>query len=255
MKERMAASRRARTRRKNAALARALARLYWRSTPQPLYCLLFLLPLIAAYEFGSLMLRPHVWPERQLVAQNLLHNMLGWFGLTGLLLPGVLLLVTLLVWHGLSRHDWHVRAWALPLMAGESLLLTIPLFLLNGALLAGRRAAGEDWAPRNVQIITALGAGIYEEMVFRLLLIAGLLLIFHEALKLSRPAARGLAVGLASLAFAACHFAPIGANEFAWPNFLVLVLDGAFLSLVYLWRGLGVAVGCHAGYNVILALT
>ncbi|MGE0479415.1 MAG: lysostaphin resistance A-like protein [Phycisphaerae bacterium] len=305
----MASSRRLRKRKKDAALLRGLWRLYWRATPQPLYCLLFLFPLIAAYEFGSLMIRPLLAPEQRLVAQGLVQSILGWFGVTGLMLPGIILLLTLLIWHVLNRQAWQVRAWILPAMLVESVVLAGPLFVLNtvllqarapetGSSLASAGAPGEtgaggaspglargaaqaesaapaaigeplalddasdglasngarEWAPLNVQLIMALGAAIYEEMFFRLILIAGLTFVASDLLRVPGRWAAPLAVTLAASAFALCHFQPVGSDPLVWTKLMMLLAAGVYLSLIYLERGLALAIGCHAAYNLALVL-
>ena len=243
------APRAARSPRRRSIQFNALLTAYAQATRQPLYVLLFLIPIVATYEFGALILRPATMPERDLVAQSLIQTALSFLGATGYLVPGLLLLLTLLIWHILSGRNWSVQGWVFPLMLLESLLLTLPLFVL------GRLALQAESTPslRN-QVVLALGAGIYEEMVFRLLLVTGLMLLFEELVNLPRKFAGAAAITLAALVFAACHVLPIGAETFAWPIFLMRTAAGAYLSLVYLTRGLGVSVGCHAAYNLILLL-
>src|SRR5256885_11094080 len=89
---------------------------YWESTQEPLYSLIFLLPFIATYEVGAILLRPFLAPQRQLVAKRLIEGLLGWFGASAVWLPGAALLATLLAWHIFSRRKWQVRAWGLLLM-------------------------------------------------------------------------------------------------------------------------------------------
>jgi hypothetical protein len=220
---------------------------YWSLTHQPLYCLVFLLPLVLTYEFGALLLRISHWPERQLVAVRLVRDALGLFGASGLWLPGVAVLLTLLIWHLLSRRAWQVRAWVPLGMAVESILLTPPLFALNVVKLAAGAADGPRLAE---QMVLALGAGIYEELIFRLGLISGLLLLLVDVLRVPRRVAVWLALGLSAVLFALCHCEPIGSLPLAWGTVLLYALAGAYLGLVYLWRGLGVSTGCHALYNL-----
>jgi membrane protease YdiL (CAAX protease family) len=101
------------------------------------------------------------------------------------------------------------------------------------------------------QIVLALGAGVYEELVFRLYLIAGLMLLFESGFQLRKKHSAPLAIGLSAIVFAACHFSPIGSEAFGWRPFLMLVIAGAYLGVVFSWRGLGVAAGCHAAFNLI----
>ncbi|NUQ50192.1 MAG: hypothetical protein HUU27_09790 [Phycisphaerae bacterium] len=53
---------------------------YWAATRQPLYCLVFLLPLVITFEFAALVLRVSMLSSGDLVAVQLLRATLGLFG-------------------------------------------------------------------------------------------------------------------------------------------------------------------------------
>ncbi len=222
---------------------------YWQATRGPLYCLVFLFPLVAIYELGALLLRPEAWPEQRLVAPSLIQHLVAWFGTDAVWVPGVALVLTLLIWQFWSRAPWRVRWWAFPLMVVESLVLTVPLFVL-GELLQ-QTTGGPAFESLRVQMVLALGAGVYEELVFRLYLISGLMGLLTAACRVPKRAATVSAVVLAALIFAACHFNPIGSEVFTWPLFLMLTAAGGYLSIIFVLRGLGVATGCHAAFNLL----
>ena len=227
-------------------------RTYAEHAQRPLYSLLFLFPLVATYEFGALLLRPIAWPDRQLVAHSVIENLLGWFGASGFGLPAVALLLTLLIWHLLVRQPWRIRAWVLLLMVVESVVLTAPLFVLGQVMMQADTAPAGNGADVREQVVLALGAGIYEELVFRLYLIAGLSRLLESVLGVAKRVSVPVVIVLSALAFAACHFTPIGSEAFAWRHFLQLALAGVYLAIVFVWRGLGVAAGCHAAFNLTL---
>ncbi len=135
-----------------------------------------------------------------------------------------------------------MRWWALPVMLVESLAMAIPLLALSTLF----------EAPPRVRWLDALGAGLYEELVFRLLLISGLTWLLVKVLRVNRSPAVGLAVGLATLAFALCHFQPLGAEWLAWKPFGFRIACGLYLSVLFLERGLGICSGCHVAYNLLL---
>jgi hypothetical protein len=230
-------------------------RAYVEDVQRPLYCLLFLFPLVATYEFGALLLRPVSYPGRQLVAHSLIQDLLGWFGATGTMLPAVVLLATLLVWHMLTKESWRVRGWVLPLMACESVILIVPLFVL-GQLLQASGSAASNFADVRQQMVLALGAGVYEELVFRLYLMSAVLWLFENGLRIRNgAAAQCTAVVLSAGIFAASHFQPIGIESFHLAHFVQLTAAGAYLAVVFLLRGLGITAGCHAAFNLALVLS
>ncbi|MFH1747333.1 MAG: CPBP family intramembrane glutamic endopeptidase [Planctomycetota bacterium] len=239
------------SRRRTATDVQPIWRQYYQDAQRPLYCLLFLFPLVATYEFGAMILRPVAWPERQLLAHSLIQKLLGWFGATGFWLPAVALLLTLFIWHILSRHAWRIHGWVLPLMVVESVLLTAPLFVLGEVMTQVTSTSAPAGGDIRQQLILVLGAGIYEELVFRLYLIAGLAWLLESVLRVSRKTAMLLVVALSAMIFAGCHFTPVGSELFSWQRFMLLVLAGSYLAVVFIQRGLGVAAGCHAAFNII----
>ncbi|HUN80100.1 MAG TPA: hypothetical protein VMV81_01185, partial [Phycisphaerae bacterium] len=110
-----------------------LSNAYWDVTHRPLQCLVFLLPMILAYEIGMLLMHGRFpqdqWPT--LAAQQMLKWFFSLFGASGVYLPGAALIAVLLCWHIASRNPWQVSMQPMAGMAGESVLLAIPLILLN----------------------------------------------------------------------------------------------------------------------------
>jgi membrane protease YdiL (CAAX protease family) len=245
----MAVSLRTRRKRGNFLLSAAWKR-YAPEARRPIYCLIFLFPLVATYEFGAILIYSHAWAPRQLVAQTIIQRLLGWFGARGVWLPAFLLLATLLIWHLLEKDSWRIRGWVLPLMALESVALTVPLFVLSQVMMLGcLLASGADVRH---SLVLAIGAGVYEELVFRLYLLGGLLILLEKALRAPRRVAATGATVIASALFAACHFAPIGGEALTWRQFLLFFLSGIYLGLIFLSRGIGIAAGCHAAFNLTL---
>ena len=224
---------------------------YYAETRRPLHCLLFLLPILALHEVGLLWAAPAGLPEPRLVAHSLIRELLGWFGVSGSWVPAAVVVAVLVVWQVASRQPWRVRLSILPVMAIESVVLTLPLLVLVKVLLTATFDTPSAWTSR---IAVAVGAGVYEELVFRLAVIAALLYVQKRWLRLPEHVRMPIAIFVAALAFAACHLAPIGSATPNWPLFLTLLVAGVYLGLVYVGRGIGLAAGCHAAFNVITIL-
>ncbi len=231
--------------------ARRTWRRYLRETRRPLHCLVFLLPWVIAYEAWVLRATAASGPGRDLVAHSLIQQLLSWFGLVGAWVPGVALVVILLIWQRARQDRWRVRWWVLGMMLAESLLLCVPLLVLAAFFPMTRVPYTAGITAR---IMVALGGGVYEELVFRLLLISALLWVFAEGAQFRGPPALATAIILAALAFAWSHFQPIGGQELEWKVFTFKLAAGVYLSAVFAGRGLGVAAGAHAAYNVLLVV-
>ena len=97
------------------------------------------------------------------------------------------------------------------------------------------------------------GAGIYEEFLFRFLLLGGLVLVLHRGLGASPVWSVPLAIVASAAAFSYAHHA-LGGEPYARPVFLYRTLMGVILGAAYCMRGLGIVVYAHALYNVALKL-
>ena len=136
-------------------------------------------------------------------------------------------------------------------MYGESVLLALPLLAVNWAVppLTGM---AEPVSARIDAIAMGVGAGIYEELVFRLALVSLIVIVGTDLLRLDRASVAIAAILLSSLAFAAHHHPPIGGEPFEMVSFAFRTIAGIYLALVFWYRGYGPAAGCHAAYNVML---
>ena len=223
---------------------------YLQRTRRPLTCLLFVLPLLVAYEVGA------IFFGHRLLANEHLRELLGLFGATGWFLPPFLVVVVLFVWHVVSKQRWQADVRTLLGMALESVLWALPLVMLAEVMSrlkgAGGLLAGVGQRGPAVGVLSGIGAAVYEEFLFRLAGIALFLLLTVDAARLPRRAMLVLAVIITSVLFSLYHF--IGAEGFSTFRLVLRSLAGAYLAVVYIYRGFGIAVGAHACYDAVVAL-
>ncbi|MGH7146035.1 MAG: CPBP family intramembrane glutamic endopeptidase [Planctomycetota bacterium] len=101
------------------------------------------------------------------------------------------------------------------------------------------------------RIVLYCGAGVYEELVFRVLLLWGLFglgLLLHFPKWVNVPFA---AVGSALL-FSLFHYYPPGPYPFAWATFIYRALAGMYFTTLVYTRNFGVAVASHAMYDMMV---
>ncbi|MHC4946681.1 MAG: lysostaphin resistance A-like protein [Planctomycetota bacterium] len=234
---------------------------YWTRSRQPLQILVFLLPLVLAYELGlALLLRSDdgVLSNRAHVALLQFFDAFGIPASSTLFLGGVAIVVVLLVWHVLGREPWTVDLPTVGLMAAEVAVLTVPLLVLarlvDQAPLSA--AAGGDvgmpagfWA----RLAISIGAGLYEELMFRMLLIAVLHTILVDVMHAGHALGASIAVVVSAAAFTAYH--PLTAVGVS-PAGLILFYfaAGLYFGGVYVTRGFGIVVGVHALYDVFAVI-
>lgn len=231
---------------------------YYHRSQQPLQSLILLLPLLLIYEVGTFYFttNPETGHARHILARSLLAHVLDAFGAAGAYLPGLLVIVVLLAWH-VARGDRFRLDWRLSLgMTAESVALSIPLLMF--ALIWGRQSATELMMlaggsgaamPWQAEMVFGIGAGVYEELVFRLMAITLLHLLLADLIGVRSSTAGIVAVGCSAVLFSAYHFN--AENPFRWMKFAFYALAGAYLGVLFVVRGFGVVVATHAFYDIL----
>jgi hypothetical protein len=242
---------------------------YWEESARPLAGLVFVAPLLLTYEAGVLWLGPDAIRN---AADVWLRSLLDGLGFTQyFLLPGITCGL-LLAWHYLARQPWRLNGSVLYGMAFESLAFGFLLVLVAGwqgrlfaSLLPACAADVAEGEPSLAAVVIAyLGAGIYEEVLFRLLLLSTAAGVCRWA-GLSWRAGWVLGAMATSLLFAAAHYRfdvtlfgwqiAAGYGEvFTWSTFAFRLLAGLTFSTLFLLRGFGVTVGTHAAYDLFTLL-
>ena len=233
---------------------------YLSSTRHPWSSFLFLVPLLAVYEGGVLWLGGDQAARLRNGADAWLRWVLEVFGVGHVLVAPAIVVAVLLVWswwRWADRPDDPVRIWFG--MAFESIAYAFLLWQFSqnfGPLVErlGIKLEITVHTGRTAQILTFIGAGIYEEVLFRLGLFVGTYCILR-VLQLSVLAALPLAALGAAVAFAAAHhIGPYGEpmNPYV---FLFRALAGLYFTVLFIGRGFGIAVGAHAGYDILVGAT
>jgi hypothetical protein len=113
--------------------------------------------------------------------------------------------------------------------------------------LAGGFVGEQGFATR---IVMSLGAGVYEETVFRLGIMTGIVALFDRVLGLRRWLALVVALLVSAALFSAMHHIPPYGDPFRIGLFLFRLLAGICFGLLYWYRGFAVAVYTHALYDL-----
>jgi membrane protease YdiL (CAAX protease family) len=223
---------------------------YWTASRRPLAILVFLLPLVIAYEAGL----AFVLRSREGVVTNKAHETLldffDTFGLTatgGLYLGGAAIVVVLLVWHLLAKAPWQVD----PLTPA---LIVLGLLLAGGAAAASEPPGATDLASMSIptRLAISIGAGLYEELLFRMMLIAVLHTLLVDVARLPSAHGTAIAVIVSAAAFTLYHPLRDSGGVLSGQRLVFYVLAGLYFGAVYTARGFGIVVGTHALYDVIV---
>jgi hypothetical protein len=97
-------------------------------------------------------------------------------------------------------------------------------------------------------VIGALGAGVHEELVFRLGILCGFVWMMRDH-KVAFP----IALAMSSVLFAAAHHVGPGGEPFTAHAFCFRILAGAAFGLIFWYRSLAHAVYAHVLYDLVVA--
>lgn len=152
------------------------------------------------------------------------------------------------------RRSLHFKPVFAAMLVLESLVYAVGLGLLASVLVDFFLSAGVFRInPAAVHtLVIHLGSGVYEEFLFRFLLLTGLSRALFRGLAVNAVISGLVAVLVSSLAFALFHFMSVFHESFQFNAFWFRFFSGLLFSGIYLFRGLGVAVYSHSFFNIFL---
>jgi hypothetical protein len=232
----------------DSTLLSPMAEHYWIESRQPLASLAFIAPMMAIYELGVWKLGVQngadVWMAKVLSLMDFRFH---------IFLP-LLTIGILLGWHHLTHHPWRVSLGVLLTMAVESLLLAVCLrvLLIMQASILLQVGVEPTVADRFRLAVSYFGAGIYEELLFRLMLFGATIWIVRLWLPDKRKSLV-LAVLASSLIFSWAHYVGTTGETFHWFSFSFRAMAGMFFAVLFIYRGFGITAGAHAFFDILLA--
>lgn len=217
--------------------------------------LLLVLPLLLAYEIVMLLLNAPARNGAEVAVAQLVERLppqslaLLRRGMTALLMVLALVLI--------HRHPPRVARARYVLL--EAVLFALALgpavgWLVGGIGLSAPSATPGAHDPAWLPFLLSVGAGLWEELVFRLALLGGLTLLVTRALGAAQPVAIAVAVLVSSLAFALYHHLGDGGEPLTASRFLFRTVAGTILGLLFVFRGLAVVVYMHVFYDLLCDL-
>jgi membrane protease YdiL (CAAX protease family) len=102
------------------------------------------------------------------------------------------------------------------------------------------------------QIVLSLGAGIYEEFVFRVIMITGIATLLGLVFQWKQSAQYAGAVLIAAAIFSMFHFVGDYGDVFSFNLFFIRFCAGILLGIIYALRGFGIAAYTHAIYDLVV---
>lgn len=247
------------------ALKGASWKTYLRVTRTATYGYLASLPLLVLYETLILVVnRGHVAQVR-VGAEVWMKHLLALAGIPGLALFGAVVLLGGLAvflyerkkhvpirpryfgWIVLESAIYAILVGAFVSSAVGMIFTVFPvaphtLFVPQGGL-----AVQSTW----MKVALSIGAGLYEELLFRVLLVGGMFLVLKRLIPGSQKAYLIAAV-VGALLFSTVHYVGALGDPFTLPSFTFRFIFGLVLNGLFLVRGFAVAAWTHALYDVMV---
>lgn len=234
---------------------------YWALSRSARHSILFAFPLLLLYEGLAFFLGGNAVTGVRNGADVLLKSLfLSLGGSRGLLAFDLLLLGigAALVVRDRASGEVQPRyfAWMLGESAALALLFGVVAGVLTSLLLRTPTLAvgGLGKFGLATQVMLSLGAGIYEELLFRVLLVSTLLATARKLFRWEPAAATGFAVVFGALIFSAFHYIGPYGDPWQVTSFTYRAVAGLLFSGLYVLRGFGITAWTHALYDVFLAL-
>ena len=105
-----------------------------------------------------------------------------------------------------------------------------------------------------LELVLYCGAGVYEELVFRVLLLGLLMLVLTKLLHMAEFQAAIWAVFVGAALFSLFHYIGAHGDEWNLNGFVQRMFAGLYFSVRFVTRNFGVACAAHALYDVRVGL-
>jgi hypothetical protein len=234
----------------------------------PLTSLLLVFPLFLAYQIGVLLM-PSTYNGADLITSQMLRLLHGNASLYLLINVGLAAALLILMMVLRRKNSFDPRLFVPVLLESAIYALTMGsliCFVMVDLLHVDPKmwiAAAGHWLPSlatgpeqaepAAKLVLSLGAGVHEELVFRLLMVGGGTWFLTQVLGVNRWVSIVSAMLISSLLFSAAHHI-IGGEPFRMGAFVYRVLCGLVFATIFQTRGFAVAVYTHALYDIYVLI-
>ena len=137
------------------------------------------------------------------------------------------------------------------IMIIEGLIYSIILLVFINGFDFFQNVIVYDYNNYLLNFYSSLGAGVWEEIFFRLFIFNIITYVFLKISK-SRKTSIILSILLSSLLFSIFHYYGNLADLFVLNTFIIRFVAGIILCLIYIKRGIGITCFTHLSYDVLL---
>jgi hypothetical protein len=239
-------------------------KVYLEQTSGLKYSYLSCLPLLVMYEVLIIISQPGEEAVVRLTADIWIRQLLFLIHDNTLVLTFLLAAVLggWIFWKERSVEIAYKKSWFAGMIAESAVWAVLLAVLVSGvtAMLFGISAglwqpmlAGTGSEVTRLQMLAlSVGAGLYEELIFRVVLVISLIWLFGKFME--RGYAVALAVVLAAALFSGVHYTGSLGDPFTLSSFVFRMLFGLALNGLLVVRGFGITAWTHSLYDVLLVM-
>ncbi|MBF0276174.1 MAG: CPBP family intramembrane metalloprotease [SAR324 cluster bacterium] len=221
---------------------------YFRESHNPYYSIVAALPLLVIYEVLLAITQSGYWQTRN-AADVWLRNILTMFNLTSQQMFFVMMTI-LMVLIPFAHVKYGALKWKFfAFVLIESLVYSVLFGMVIRLILSPIFMADPMSGGLLQNIALSIGAGLFEEFMFRVVLLNVLFFVLKPFLK-SIPLSALIAILTASFIFSASHYVGSLSDPFGLYSFLFRWIAGLMFTAIYFLRGFAVAAYTHAFYDI-----
>ncbi|HYX08732.1 MAG TPA: CPBP family intramembrane glutamic endopeptidase [Bacteroidales bacterium] len=229
---------------------------YFSSTKSLLYSYLISLPLLLLYEMLIFIAQPDAEHVVRISVDVWIRSLFSYLGpdVLSITLIFVALLGIFVLYRERDKLSSLKPSYFFNMLIEASLyafLLSLLISTLVGQILQLMQAGPVESLSLFQQFALSLGAGLYEELFFRVILVSILLFIFQKIFS-KKYIAFAVSMVLAAAIFSLAHYVGALGDPFTLGTFLFRFLFGLALNAIYIWRGFGMAAWTHAIYDLMV---
>jgi membrane protease YdiL (CAAX protease family) len=224
---------------------------YWRYSRSVYYSAVAALPLLVIYEILIVLSQSRYWGIRN-AADVWIRTFLMAFDLQAQHITFVLIGISLaLIPIAKSRaRGIKLKANYFALMFAECLAFSLVLgVVLQSILRLGGLSSGGPGSGLMQNLALSVGAGLFEEIIFRVILLNLLFLLLSPLLK-KKVVAAVVSVLLASFLFSLSHYVGTMADTWQLYSFMFRWAAGLLFTVLYFVRGFAITAYTHALYDI-----
>ena len=231
---------------------------YFQSTHSLLYSYLISLPLLLLYEILIFIARPDSEQVVRISVDVWIKTLFSYFGqdVLSLTLIFVALLGIFVLYRERNKLSTLKGTYFMTMLIEASVYAFVLALIISMTVSSLLQIAAPDTIAslsKLEQLALSLGAGLYEELFFRVILVS-LLLLFLKLFINKKNVRYVLAIFVAAFLFSLVHYIGELGDPFTMGSFLFRFLFGLALNAIYILRGFGMAAWTHAIYDIMVVV-